>query len=412
MTQVHTRAVHGTAQQTGNLPLATSTRLPSRQHPRTHRVSTPATLRYAQISIAVAGLLIGLLSIPLMMASQQYARQSTSEQANADLSAIQSEVAQANEIALRSMITGSPDAPGFQAQMGTVAHNVASAGRSGVTDSSLLGAVNAGLIQYTAEVNTALAAEAVAPGTGVADMRAAQTTLNDDVWTNLNTLLSSSADTNASATWPMGLAWAALFLGGAVVVWWLIVVARRSRRVVNLGLLGALVVLVLGGTAIAMMTSAVQGPTQATTAHTLTAAEGQLAQARASELSYILDPSSEAKTKVDTHLQQARQLLAEGAPRSAFLSDYESAWKDVEKAVSDSDRAAAVDVATTRSGPAVDRAMRSMTSLIDTNRTDVDSTLSSGTPALLWMGISMIVAGLGCLICGITGVHARMREYR
>ena len=375
-------------------------------------MSTPATLRYAQGVILIVALMLGLVAAPLIASSEAFTRQSTAEKAYADLSTIQTQVARANEIAFTSMFATSPTTTQFQKQMATVAQAVADAGRSGVADTKLLGAVNAGLIQYTAKVNSALTAEAVEQGSGAEDMRSAQQTLKDTVWTNLTDMMNDAASDDPSATLALGLAWAAIIVAALAVVWMSIIVARRSRRVLNVGLGAAVLVLVAAGIALGTLGPATDGPTQATTAHALTAVEGQLAQARGGELTYIIAPTEATKAAVDSHLQEARQQLSSEARGGEIIADYSKDWKTVQTQVASKQHAAAVKTATTESGPALAQAQSQISGLIKTDQEDVEVTLSSGASALRWLGIGMLIAALGYLVFGVVGLQTRIREYR
>jgi hypothetical protein len=415
VTQTATHPKHVPVTDARSLAALARAGLPSRANPPDYRVSTPALLRYTQVALLVVGLLLGLSSIPLILAGNHFSQQRTVEQEHANLSAIQSEVARANEIALTSLLQGKPDRPGFQQQMGTVAEKVAAAGTSGSVDTSLLGAVNAGLVQYTAEVNAALTAEEAKAGSGRAEITAAQTTLGTDVLTNLDTLLANASAADVSPVWAIALAWTAIAVGAVCAVWIMVLVARRSRRVLNLGLLGSLAVLAVAGVAVGMLGGLVTGQTNARIAHNLTTAQGDLARARSAELTYILVPSDQGKAQVDTYIERAETLAGEtlsDASPEGIASSYRSSWDSIAAYVSAGKNETAVNAAMKVSGPALDAANRTLGTHVTDDRQSVLATLTDGAPVLNGLGIGMMGIGLGYIILGFTGVHARLREYR
>ncbi|WP_028708662.1 hypothetical protein [Propionicicella superfundia] len=413
MTELRTQPKTVSHTTAGALAPLAAAGFPSRQDPPEYRVSTPALLRYGQVALLIVGLLLGLVSVPLFITGDRFALQQTAEQEHADLSSIQTEAAKANELALTSLLNGKPDRDGFGTQMGVVAEKVAAAGRSGSVDTGLLGKVNSGLIQYTAQMNAALTADEATAGSGTSEAVAAQQTLEDDVLTNLDALLGDAAAGETSPLWTLVATWVAIGIGAVCALWLMVLVARRSRRVLNLGLIGALTVLAAGGVTIGLLSGAVSGPTQATTAHTLTAAQGQLTRVRAAELTYILAPSVERRSSVTAHLEQARALLASGADDgAAMLTPYEKGWQTVSAEVTGKDTAGAAEAATGTTGPALVTLTEKTSALVSTDRSAVVATLSAGAPVLTWMGVTMIAVGLGYLILGLIGLHARIREYR
>lgn len=412
MTQTATRSQPVRAADTQALAALARAGLPSRANPPRYRVSTPMLLRYAQVALLVVGLVLGLSSIPLMLAGNRFSQQKTVEQEHMNLSAIQSEVAKANEIALTSLLRGKPDRAGFQTQMGTVAEKVAAAGTSGSVDTSLLGAVNSGLVQYTAAMNAALTAEETKQGSGRTEIAAAQTALDTDVLTNLDTLVATAAPADVSPVWALALTWTAIAVGAVCALWTMVLVARRSRRVLSLGLLGSLAVLAVAGVAVGMLTGLVTGQTSANTAHSLTTARGDLARARSAELTYILVPSGTTKSQADTYLTQADSLLETATGNASVLSSYRSAWNSVAASVAAGKTDSAVKAATTVSGPALAKADQTLAATIAEDRGRVIATLTEGSPVLNGLGIGMMGVGLGYIILGFTGVHARIREYR
>lgn len=385
----------------------------SRKNPPKYKVGTPALLRYLQLAMLTVGLVVGCMAIPLMAAGQEFASEAQTEVQHAGLSAIQTEVAKANELALTSMLKGKPDREGFQKQMGTVATKVAVASQGATIDTDLLGQVNSGLVYYTAQVNTALTADQAKAGSGNAEMIAAQQTLNNQVLASLDKLLTNASTNTSSPLIGIVLGWVAISLGGITVLWASVLLARRTKRVANLGLAVALTILVAAGAMLTTVNGFVSAPTDAAPAHSLTSAEGTVARIRAAELTYLLDPTaSSATTDVPKLLDQAKAQLQAGDAADLSLDDYAAAWQSVVTAASADKLPSAITVATTRSGPALAKITSGTDARIVSTRESVMKTLNDGAPAFNSVGAGMIAAGVGVAVSGMIGVQRRKREYR
>lgn len=386
----------------------------SRSNPPRFRVPTPKMLRYFQVVILTVGLIIGITSIPFFVNGNQFADHAKAEEQYANLSAIQTKTAAANERALTSLLQRKPDADGFQQQMGEVAATVAVAGQGGTVDTQILGKVSSGLIQYTAHVNAALTAEEAAAGSGTADMASAQKTLNDDVWTNLDQLLVASAATSTSVTWVVVLGWIGLSIGLISVIWLAILLARRTKRIVNPGLLISAAFLVTGGVVLAVAPGTITASVDATTTHALVAAEGHIAKMRAAELQFIMDPTNTAaRTEVDSRWKQANEAIADANPTATtHLTEYQKGWKTVTTQVSSGKTSEAVTAAIQQTGPAVVKATTATNLTISQTRAVTVETLKSGSPALTWTGVGLAIIGFSVIVSGLAGIQARLREYR
>ncbi len=396
--------------------------------------STPVALWRVGVLCAVVALLAGIL-----VAVAAFDRAARLDDAAAKtrqlvtLTDARSQVAAADAAATAAFLKGGiEDAEGRNAYLTALdgaSVSVNQAAASGIGDTDALAAVAEAIGSYRGTVEYARALNRQGLPIGAAYLRDAGTTLADDVVATLDAeiaAVSGSIRTNAS---PLTVAVTVVvllaFVAGVALTF--VVLSQRTRRYVNPGVaLGAGIVavvvvawLVVTVAVTSSVNDAVRGPLRDTV---------QLAQVRtlafdarsAENLNLIArgsDPSYAARRDAD--LDDARRRLvvvgSEGSTVQRALADFEAQLVAADTADAEGNYEEAVRIATQADdgvGPAfADFDRVSATVVADRADAAVDG-LTSGRPALIWVGVASLLAGVGGAALAWWGVSQRRREYQ
>jgi hypothetical protein len=357
----------------------------------------------------IIGILVGLVAIPVVLVGQSLDRQIAVEGVHERLSAIQTELGKANEIALSSAVAKKPQRAEFDRQMSIVAEKVAAVAAADEVDTTTLGRVNAGLVTYASQINSALAAETAQPGSGTTALTQAQAT-----WTStlddLGMLLAAVPTEPQRPLAPLVFAWVALSVGLIVLVWISFVLAGRFKRVFNAGVSAAIVLTIVAGAGLVFATNPPDLPSYEAT-HRIVAVEGELLRARSAELVAVVDPSDEqARADADAHLLNARDHGR--GEYASLLGDYPQAWQTVKGHLEKGETTAAATAAMGASHTALQEAQTALAEEASRLRSKASDVMRSTGQMLFWIGIGTGLVGVATALTGMNGLQRRLREYR
>ena len=320
----------------------------------------------------------------------------------------------------------------------------ADAARAQPADAPALALVNADLALYSARVTTALQTKRTSQtlGTGYLNL-ASNTLLRQGMLPRLDTVVAADArrvddafaasERAGTMLLASGVAVVLVMVGGAV---WM---ARRTRRVVNVPLTGAIaavaLTLVVGGLVMVSTQSRAREVRDTEYAATRALAEARIAASRAKgdeavtliRQNFTLKKNGEALTFVDPGAATiaAAQSRITAAVRSGYTGDADpllAQWKRVHEqviaAVNDNDVARAVEVATGPTGKqgSSNAAFAAFDAAVERDLRDGSQAVADGLggpgPLLLLLGLAALVIGLLAAAASWLGVSQRLEEYR
>ena len=388
---------------------------------------TPRLLRRLQVGAGLALLLLGtaacwvvtLLSTDLAGVpglADQYAR----------LGDVHSALVDANATARLGVIAqdGSPSAQADQVgrDLGTAAGLLVDAAKARPQDAEALVTISSDLVAYGALLR---AADARDDTTAARYLAQADRSLDERLLPAL-TQLQDDLQRQADAESLTGWSWIVptvfvLVLGGLVAVSW--VVAQRSRRVLNLGLVGAILaaVVVVWIAADAQSAAAAAGTTSAGTNFTkvasLSDAKNRISATRRLQATGTQQRAwSDARTEgVKSGIDGARSASLSSTAKTQ-LTAYASAATDVSALLTARDWAGAEKALASEADTGVSATAKAFADTVSNARAEAVSKAAT-TPGQVRGQLSLqfwaiVAAALGGAFLAVAGIQQRVREYR
>lgn len=407
--------------------------------PRPGSRPTPARMRLVAVGLVVVGLLVGLAGGTSFLAADAATDRADANAAQlVRLQELQTRLVSADASATNAFLVGGLEPADRRAvyddAMADATRLLTEAARAQPADGTVLAALNTALLDYTADIEQARAANRQALPVGAQYLRNASAGLRADALPALAALIEANQDrvsaefSAARSAWVLVVLASALGLGAVVAasVW----LARRTHRYVNLPLAAAglvlLVLLVGSAVALGSVASAVDrvrtGPFAAASA--LSQARLAAFDAKANESLTLISRGSGAAFEeawiassdlVERGLAEAggtgavRDLREEWRAYAALHADLRAlddggAWDDAVAAATSTD-AGTADAAFTAFDDALGTDLGAASG-------EASAALDDARSGLLVGAVLAALAGLAVAVLSWNGISRRIEEYR
>lgn len=347
------------------------------------------------------------------------------------LQQIKGDIMRADGAATNGLAQGASDPTGqttdYRTVLGEAAKLTVDASKAQPLDQSELASINAGLVNYVLTMERARTAYPANNAAGLQAVTEAGTTLRSDTIPALDKLITSNqgrvdAARATDRLWAVGLALIPVLLLLGISIW----LARRTKRVLNVGLLLALAASVLLWRLVdtnlvgasATMNAARAGSLQKATA--AATAYSALADARSDEGRELLQPATAATndagwTTAIGQVDAAVKTLGDSsvtAAVEAYKSAHNASAALLKANKVTEARAAAASTDAKALNPAYKSAADALTKAFNDSKQATASEVSAQQTSLQFgQGLALLLGAIGALASWI-GIGQRLREYR
>lgn len=399
-----------------------------------YSISTPRLLRLLRLAIVLTSLAAGVVSVlVLMSAASGLGGISTGTQQLERLQLIKGDILRADGLATNGLVQGTSEPASQREQyknhLTEAAKLTVDASNAQSLDRGDLAEVNAALVQYAASMELGRTTTKTDAKAGMTYVAEAATALRERAVPALDRLIAANQG-RVDAARAVDRAWAILIAAvpALVLLAAAIVAARRTRRLLNLGLVVALVASValwrIVDTTLGNATAAVDSARSGNLRTALSAsyAYADVADARSWEGRAALQPASAAdeetqwKASVAKATQQVGQVTTSKDALTKQLEAYTAAHGKLATAVASKKSADIAKLAGDTSASGVNTTFTAFADSARTVATDAGQATSrdmaTRTDELNSGAILAGLLGLIAAVAGALGLGARLREYR